>query len=441
MIMEREGGENAEAKETNACYEWRFAFPDRSLKMDDRLYLFIQLPCPGFSRANSKIQISSRSTSYIMRALRYHGQKDIRLEEIEEPQVKPGWVKIAPAFVGICGTDLHEYLGGNNLIPRPGHPHVLTKETSPLTLGHEFSGVIEEVGSGVSDLEPGQNVCVQPTLYCNECDPCKRGLQNCCDQGGFIGLSGFGGGLADHVVVPKSAVWKLPSNIDLELGALVEPLAVGYHAVEIAPIPHPIPSDLPILVLGSGPIGLAVIQAIIAQCSSRSFPPLIIVSEPSPTRQEFALDFGAHHVINPLRTDLVSSIQSMTRKEGVTVVFDCAGAQSGLEQAMKCVRVRGSVVNVAIWENKAQVNVNDVVFGERAYMGAATYDNGDFGRVLRAMEHGRIRPREMITRIIALEEVEEKGFRGLIKEKDRQVKILVDVTGRGRKDSGVGYLD
>lgn len=126
-----------------------------------------------------------------MNAVRFHGQKDLRFEQIPVPETKPGWVKIKPKFCGICGTDLHEFLGGANLIPEAGHPHPITGETLPLTIGHEFSGIVEEVGEGVTHVKKGDRVCIQPTIYEGNCRACKRDLVNCCDKNGFIGLSGL----------------------------------------------------------------------------------------------------------------------------------------------------------------------------------------------------------------------------------------------------------
>lgn len=112
--------------------------------------------------------------------------------------------------------DLHEYLGGPNLCPTTPHP--ITGETVPLTFGHEFSGIIEEVGEGVSNYKPGDRVCVQPIIYDGTCGACEQGLHNCCWSNGFVGLSGWGGGLAEHIVVPTSTLYKLPDNVSLEIG-------------------------------------------------------------------------------------------------------------------------------------------------------------------------------------------------------------------------------
>ncbi|KAL9109503.1 MAG: hypothetical protein Q9227_005838 [Pyrenula ochraceoflavens] len=351
-----------------------------------------------------------------MRALRYHGQKNIQLEEIDEPKCGPG--QVAPKFCGICGTDLHEYLGGNNLIPRPDHPHPITKETSPLTLGHEFSGIIEEVGEGVTTHKIGDRVCVRPIIYDGSCIACQDGLINCCEKNGFVGLSGWGGGLSEHCVVPHTSAIPLPENVTLEMGALVEPLAVGWHAVDVSPLK---PGETA-LVLGGGPIGLAVIQALRARDASK-----IIVSEIAPARKDFAKKFGADHVVDPSKEDAVARVKEFNNGKGADVAFDCAGVQPGLDVAMRAVRARGTVVNIAVWEKRATLEMNEVVFRERKYMGIATYSAADFPAVIGAMATGAIKPEKMITRKIKLDEVESKGFKALIEDKDNHVKILVDL--------------
>lgn len=294
-----------------------------------------------------------------MNAVRYYGQKDLRFEKVPVPETKPGWVKVRPKFCGICGTDLHEYLGGNNLIPSDT-PHPITLETAPLTIGHEFSGIVEEVGEGVTHVKKGDRVCIQPIIYEGDCRACKRGLVNCCDKNGFIGLSGWGGGMADFTTAPASAIKLLPDNVSLEVGALIEPLAVGWHAVAISPYKD---GDS-VLVLGGGPIGLSVVQALIGKgCKN------IIVSEVSRQRRAFASQFGAHHVVDPTAKDVVEEVERLTNGQGADVGFDAAGVQIAVDTAFKAIKARGTLVNIAVWEKRSTLNMNDIVFRERAYMG------------------------------------------------------------------------
>ncbi len=314
--------------------------------------------------------------------------------------------------------DLHEYMGGPNLCPTTPHP--ITGEQVPITFGHEFSGTIEEVGEGVTDYKAGDRVVIQPIIYDGTCAACEEGIHNCCWKNGFIGLSGWGGGLADHIVVPTSTLYHLPDNVPLELGALVEPLSVGWHAVKRSPYKK---GDS-VLVLGGGPIGIATILALKAKGCEK-----IIVSEVSRRRQEFATTFGAHYVVDPTKEDIIKRCRELTENKGVNITYDCAGVQAALDQAVKATRARGCIVNIAIWEKPCLINTNDFNFKERTYMGIATFDVGDFQEVIDALSNGSMKPGNMITQRIKLTEVEEKGFKCLINDKDNQVKILVEVGG------------
>ena len=158
-----------------------------------------------------------------MKAAMYYGKRDIRIENIEELQVRPGTVKIAPAFNGICGSDLHLYLEGP-IPPAPTSesPHPISGETLPVVLGHEFSGIIEEIGEGVEGLSVGNAVCVEPLMVDSTCPACRANKYNLCEKMGFIGISGRGGGLSEHIVVERR--WVHPvGDLPLDQAAMIEP--------------------------------------------------------------------------------------------------------------------------------------------------------------------------------------------------------------------------
>ena len=165
-----------------------------------------------------------------MRAALYHGQEDVRIEETESPSVGPEQVHLDVDSAGIRGSDLHEYVAGPIFIPNK-EPHPVSGETAPLTLGHEFSGVVTEVGDAVTHLRRGDEVAVNPILCCGECRQCIGGNYHLCDSGGFLGLSGGGGGFAENIVIDAEKAVPLGDGVSLEAGALVEPLSVGLHAV------------------------------------------------------------------------------------------------------------------------------------------------------------------------------------------------------------------
>lgn len=179
------------------------------------------------------------------------------------------------------------------------------------------------------------------------------------------------------------------------------------------------------LILGGGPIGLSVIQALKARGGDGK----IIVSEISPKRKEFAKEFGATHILDPRKDDVVARCRELCDSQGVHCVFDAAGVQAGLDQAIHATRARGTIVNIAIWEKAASIFVNDLTFKERKYLSVATYVPGDFQEVLDAISSGKMKPERMITKKINLDEVVEEGFNSLVKDKDNQVKILVKAAG------------
>ncbi|KAF2967324.1 hypothetical protein GQX73_g6258 [Xylaria multiplex] len=352
-----------------------------------------------------------------MKAVRYYGKEDIRIEQVSEPTVGPGQIKIAPAFVGICGTDLHEYLGGPHFCPTGQHP--VTGETIPVTLGHEFSGVIKEIGPGVTGFEIGQACAVQPTIFCGHCAACEGAAENVCQNGGFVGLSGGGGGLSEAVCVNATHVFPLPEGLELETGALVEPLSVAWHALSAAPEIGP---DSIVLVIGGGPIGLALIL-----CLKAKGVKTIIVSEIAASRQNFAKQFGATQVINPVNDDVTKVVLTLSNGSGADVTFDCAGVPSSIKSACTAVKAKGTVVNVAIWEKEIPFNPNWVTAKESTYKSVLGYQKRDFEAVIENLRTGAIKPSGMITAKIKFENVVEDGIKRLISDKDNHVKILVDI--------------
>jgi (R,R)-butanediol dehydrogenase/meso-butanediol dehydrogenase/diacetyl reductase len=154
-----------------------------------------------------------------MKALRWHGVKDLRLENIDEPRPEQGKVKIKVEWCGICVSDLHEYTAGPIFIPAQA-PHPLTGEKAPVVMGHEFSGQVVEVGEGVTRYKAGDRVVVEPIYACGHCEACKQGKYNLCDQMGFLGLAGGGGGFSEYVTAEEYMVHAIPDSISYEQGAL-----------------------------------------------------------------------------------------------------------------------------------------------------------------------------------------------------------------------------
>lgn len=346
-----------------------------------------------------------------MKAARWYGVRDVRVEEVPEPVIQPGMVKIKVKWCGICGTDLHEYLAGPIFIPK--EPHPLTLDSAPIILGHEFAGEVIEVGKGVTKVQPGDRVAVEPILACGRCLPCQRGLYNICDQLGFHGLSGGGGGFSEVTMVAERMVHKLPDGMSDREGALVEPAAVALHAIRQSRLS---PGDS-CVVFGAGPIGLLVIQAAkIAGASS------IIAVEISEKRRQLAAQMGAHYVLDPSKTDVVEEITKLTGG-GADVCFEVTGVEAALNAAIESSRVDGQVVIVSVWEGIASIPPNSLVLKEREIRGILAYRD-IFPAVIQLIAEGTFQLNGLITREIPLSYIVKGGFEELAGSKN-QIKVLV----------------
>lgn len=351
-----------------------------------------------------------------MKAAVFHGPMDIRLEDVPEPSVRPGSVKVKVDWCGICGTDLHEYLAGPIFIPPPGSPHPLTGETMPLTLGHEFAGEVVDVGDDVEGVSAGDKVAIEPVFRCGECAACRRGAPNLCEKLGFYGLMGGGGGMSEYAVMPSYMIHGLPEGLTSEHGALVEPIAVGLRAVRRAGVRE----GQSALVFGSGPIGAVTVQCLKALGAGQ-----IMVAEVSGARKQKALEIGADAVIDPSEEDVVERVRELTGGEGAEHSFDAAGIQETLQTALHATRKGGTVTIISIWEGPIQINPNDIVLSELNVVGTIAYTPQDFADTISMLKDGSIETEGVITERIPLSDVVEAGFHELVDHKDRHVKILI----------------
>ena len=274
-----------------------------------------------------------------MKAAQFYGPRDIRVVDVPAPEPKEHEALVAIEWCGICGSDLHEYLVGPAVIPKVPHP--ITKEHLPVTMGHEFCGRIVTAPKD-SSLSPGQAVMVDPRLYCRNCSRCDASSTNACRSWGFKGLSGSGGGYSEAVAVDAKLCYPLPDTVDLSLAALIEPLAVAWHAVQISDIEDW--ASKSVLILGGGPVGIAHIYVLRAKGCSQIF-----VSEPTARRAEQNSEI-ADHVFNPATENVGEKVRELTGGEGVHAVFDCAGVQKAMDAGCNALRYKGTYMNVAGWE-------------------------------------------------------------------------------------------
>lgn len=349
-----------------------------------------------------------------MKAARFNGPKDIEITDIPAPVLRPGAVAIDIAWCGICGTDLHEYLEGPIFIPAKGHPHPLTHEQEPVTMGHEFSGTVSALGEGVTDITVGEHVVVEPYFVCGECAPCKEGRYNLCTKMGFIGLAGGGGGLSEKIVVDRR--WVHPvGDIPLDEAALIEPLSVGHHAF----VRSGAKAGDVALVGGAGPIGLLLSAVLKAEGLT------VIVSELSEARKAKALSTGvADHVLDPSKDDVTAAVLEITGGLGADVCFECSSVNAVLDQLLVAVKPGGVVVNVSIWSEPATIDMQAIVLKEIDLRGTIAYVN-DHPATIKLVQEGKVVLAPFITAKIPLDRLVNDGFDTLIHHNETAVKILV----------------
>ena len=261
----------------------------------------------------------------------WYGTADIRLDEVPLPSLGPRDVRVRVIGCGVCATDLH-LLDGSISLYQP-----------PKVLGHEVGGVIDAIGSAVTDLKVGDAVATDTSVPCNACFYCREGKPFMCPNRVPVGA-----GFAEYAVVPTSVVYRLPPGVTPEIGALAEPLSCAMHAVERGGIR---PTDS-VAIVGGGALGLLVLM--MARLTGATH---VVVSDLDAKRRELALRYGATRVVDPSAEDLVSVVREMTDGRGVECAFEAVGAQVTLQQALELPRRGGTLVQVSVPPNSAQLTI------------------------------------------------------------------------------------
>ena len=333
-----------------------------------------------------------------MQAVVVSGPGALRVETVPDPAPGPGHVVLKVAACGICGSDLHV--------------HQLGALPAGTIYGHEFCGEVTESGEG---FRAGDRVCALPVLSCGRCDRCRRGMGMYCETQAAIGLGAAPGAFAEYVAVASHEIVKLPDGIDDDHGALIEPLAVGLHAVKTARLRR---GDR-CVILGAGPIGLSVLLW------ARHFQAGdVIVSERSPARRALAEKFGASVVVDPARTP-VAEIAHGSGAGGVSTVFEATGVAGLIDQAIACAGFRGHVVVVGVCIGPDAIQPAVAITKEARLSFVFAYEKDDFTETVTRLAGGEIVPGPMLGRRVGLAGVPE-AFEQLSSEGgDAAGKILV----------------
>jgi threonine dehydrogenase-like Zn-dependent dehydrogenase len=293
-----------------------------------------------------------------------------RLEVADQPKPEPqaGEVLVKVAACGICGSELEAF---KNRSPR---------RTPPLILGHEFCGVVENVGPGVELWSAGQSVVSHSLVPCGTCPRCTRGDVHLCGARQIFGIN-RPGAFAEYVVAPASCLVPWPKTLAPTAASLAEPLANGIHVVGLARRVTP----SVVLVIGAGPLGLLCQQAF-QRLSSAG----VIVADRVPERLEVARRLGAKEVIHTGEEDLLAKIAGLTGGDGADVVVDAAGAAWTKAHSLKATRPGGMTVWLGLHENQIQLDSHDVTLGERTVQGSYAANLDELALAVDLLARGRV---------------------------------------------------
>ena len=322
-----------------------------------------------------------------MKAVRLEAIGKIIVRDVEKPSPGPEDLLVRVEACGICGTDRHLLLGE-------------FPSTPPVTLGHEFCGIIEAVGGAVTGFAIGQRITGNPNIHCGRCDQCQVHRVNLCRSLQAIGIH-RDGGFADYVIVPQKQAYCLPLSLDPLHGAFCEPLACCLHGVDMARIR----TGSSVIVLGGGVIGLLTVQ--LARLAGAASVVLVTRQE---SKRLLAEELGATASIDPSPGNLVAAIAGPDGilPGGADMVFECAGVTETVEQSVRLARSGGTAVILGVMAQGAKVSIEpfDLLFRELRVLGS--FINPDtHGRAAAMIASGIIKVAPLISRTISLDDAPE----------------------------------
>ena len=300
------------------------------------------------------------------------GPGNMEIRDVPEPEAGPGQVRIAVEEAGICGSDLHIY-----------HSDIAIPVRPPVTVGHEFSGVVEAVGEGVESVKPGDRVVSETAYhYCQVCDFCREGYYNLCVERRTLGYW-FNGVFAKYTVVPAARVHRIPDNVDFTTAAMTEPTACVVHAVH--DLTRIAAGDV-VLVNGPGAIGIIAMQ------TAKACGALVVVSgtDADGARLGMAKRLGADHAVNIQKENLKEILDGLTRGYGPDVVLECSGNARGIDNALDLVKKRGWFTQIGLTGKKIEFDIEKICYKELHFSGSLGSRNHSWRTALSLLGQGKL---------------------------------------------------
>lgn len=329
---------------------------------------------------------------------------EIEFREVTIPEIKDDQIKIKIRKIGICGSDIHVYHGK--------HPFT----SYPVTQGHEVSGEIVELGKEVKGLAPGQKVTIQPQVVCGKCHPCRHGKYNLCEELKVMGFQTTGVA-SQYFVTESSKVTPLPEEMSDDEGAMIEPLAVAVHAVKRAGDVK----GLKIAVLGAGPIGNLVAQAAKGMGAES-----VLITDISDIRLEKAKECGVAYTANTKREDFGEAMLRCFGPDKADVIYDCAGNDITMGQAIKYARKGSTIILVAVYEGMAAVDLAVLNDHELDLNTTMMYRDEDYREAIKLANEKKVLLTPLISRHFAFRDY-LKAYQYIDDNRETTMKVIINV--------------
>jgi threonine dehydrogenase-like Zn-dependent dehydrogenase len=339
-----------------------------------------------------------------LKGIVWHGPEQMSVDEVPQPSAEPGTVVVSPTATGICGSEIEGYLG------RMGN------RTPPLVMGHEFAGIVTEVGEGVDESLVGRLAAVNPLSSDGTCPLCRAGLTNLCPNRKLVGIHSPGG-FAEYTLAPAFNVYPLPEGVEARTGALAEPLANGVHAARLGLAGHSVEHAV---VIGAGTIGLMCLQAAVLDGV-----PEVHAVEPVEGRREQALALGADDA-HASGGEAREALDGPTQGLGVDLVIDAVGAEATRRMALELLRPGGRVVYIGLHDDTTTLGFHDVVRDQLDLQGSYAFTAQDYEQALDWLVDGRAGIGELPP-VLPLEEG-PGAFAELVRGPSEQIKVFLAET-------------
>ncbi len=328
----------------------------------------------------------------------------IEFREIETPVPKTGEVLIRIMKIGVCGSDIHVWHGK--------HPFT----SYPVTQGHEVSGEIAALGAGVENLEVGQKVTIQPQVVCGKCYPCRHGKYNLCETLKVMGFQTTGVA-SEYFAVDAAKVTPLPQEMSFDEGAMIEPLAVAVHAVR----KFGDMQGMRVAVLGAGPIGILVAQAAKGMGAES-----VLITDISDLRLEKARQCGVDFCVNTREADFGEALVASFGPDKADVIYDCAGNNVTMGQAIRCARKGSTIILVAVFAGMAEVDLAVLNDHELDLNTTMMYRSEDYLEAIELVRVGKVDLKPLISKHFAFRDYAE-AYRYIDENRETTMKVIIDV--------------